>query len=299
MDNVVAVIVTYNRLELLQEAIEAIKAQTLRVQEIVVVNNGSTDGTRDWLNKRQDLTVLHQENLGGSAGFYTGIKYAAATRANWIWLMDDDTICSTTALQKMLEKLSIFVDNKIGFICSKIIWKNGSPHNMNLPDVKLLFNKELPFTLYDQQNVLLAEGCSFVSVLINTDPVKKVGLPYKDFYIWGDDQEYTRRITKAGYLGVYCSDSVAVHKTPTNHRAYIYTDDPKNLWKHSYGFRNEFFMVRRDKGIIFYLLYVLARVSFGSFKIIRTRKSDRYQFIKVLFASAWKSLWFNPKIEMI
>jgi GT2 family glycosyltransferase len=193
----------------------------------------------------------------------------------------------------------LFAAEKVGFICSKVVWKDGSPHNMNLPDVKILFNREVPFTAYDEYNVLLTEGCSFVSVLINVDVVKEVGLPYKDFYIWGDDQEYTKRITKAGYLGLYCSDSIALHKTPINHRAYIYTDSPKNLWKHKYGFRNEFFMVRRNKGFFYYLLYVAARVSYGTYKIIKTRKTERLKFIKVLFSSAWNSLSFNPKIDKV
>jgi rhamnopyranosyl-N-acetylglucosaminyl-diphospho-decaprenol beta-1,3/1,4-galactofuranosyltransferase len=299
MNSVVAVVVTYNRLSLLQEAIEALKIQTIPVRKIVIVNNGSTDGTKEWLAIQQSLTVINQENTGGSGGFYTGIKHSAKLGHSWIWVMDDDTICAATALEKLLEKQPLFSDKKVGFICSKVVWRDGLPHNMNLPDVKLLFNKKVPFTTYDHHKVLLAEGCSFVSVLLSTDVVKEVGLPYKDFYIWGDDQEYTRRITQAGYLGIYCSDSVVLHKTANNHRAYIYTDNPKNLWKHAYGFRNEFFMVRKNKGLIYYLLYVAARVTYGTFKIIKTRKTDRWEFIKVLFSSAWKSFFFNPEIEML
>lgn len=299
MNNVVAVIVTFNRLLLLKEAIEALKAQSLPVKEIIIINNGSTDGTAQWLAQQESLTIIHQENSGGSGGFYTGIKHAAKSKADWVWLMDDDTICEKTALQKSLEKVPLLGAEKIGFIGSKVIWKDGTPHSMNLPDVKPFFKKDLPFTIYDQHNILLAEGCSFVSILININAVKQVGLPYKDFYIWGDDQEYTRRIANAGYLGVYCADSVALHKTPNNHRAYIYTDSPANLWKHEYGFRNEFFMVRKNKGFFYYLLYLAARVSYGTFKIIKIRKTDRLLFIKVLFSSAWKSFSFNPKIDMV
>lgn len=299
MFNVVAVVVTYNRLALLKESIEALKAQSTPLKKIVVVNNGSTDGTTDWLNQQLELTVVHQENLGGSGGFYTGIKRAYALEADWLWVMDDDTICTSDSLEKMLLKVPIFAPGKVGFIGSKVIWKDGSPHNMNLPDVKLFFNKDVPFNLYDQHNVLLTEGCSFVSILINAAAVKKVGLPYRDFYIWGDDQEYTRRITKAGYLGVYCADSIALHKTPNNHRAYIYTDTPNNLWKHEYGFRNEFFMVRRDKGFFFYFFYMLARVLYGTIKIVKTRKTDRGKFIAVLFRAAGKSFSFHPSIDPV
>jgi rhamnopyranosyl-N-acetylglucosaminyl-diphospho-decaprenol beta-1,3/1,4-galactofuranosyltransferase len=299
MYNVIAVVVTYNRLSLLKESIEALKNQTTPVYKIIVVNNGSTDGTTDWLNQQTGLTVVHQENIGGSGGFYTGIKEAYKNNADWIWVMDDDTICSPTALQKMLEKLPIVGADKVGVMCSKVTWKDGMPHSMNLPDVKLFANKKTPFTTYDQHNILVTEGCSFVSALVSAAAVRQVGLPYRDFYIWGDDQEYTKRITNAGFLGIYCAESIVLHKTPDNHRAYIYTDKPSNLWKHGYGFRNEFFMVRRDKGFFYYFLYVIARVAFGVFKIFKTRKTDRMKFSSVLIKSAWKSFSFNPKIDMV
>ena len=299
MYNVVAVVVTYNRLNLLKEAIEALRNQSKPLDKIVVVNNGSTDGTDEWLAVQQDVEVKNQENLGGSGGFYTGIRYASTLRPDWIWIMDDDTICRKTALQELIEKIPLVNTEKIGFLCSKGLWVDGSPHLMNLVDIKPVFNKTIPFNKYDQHNILIASGCSFVSALINIEAIKSVGLPYKEFYIWGDDQEYTHRITKAGYLGLYCQNSIVVHKTPKNYFAYIVTDSPSNLWKHRYGFRNEFFQVRKSRGTIYYLFYVTVRVSYISFKILKNRKSNRFTYIKTLFHSAWNSLFFNPKIDSI
>ena len=219
ISNVVTVIVTYNRISFFEEYIASIWMKTLVLDEIIIVNNWSNEGTTKWLSQQVGLTVINQQNLGGSGGFYTGLKYAAKTSAKWIWAMDDDTICQRTALSKMFDKIAFVPGDKIGFMCSKVVWKDGMAHFMNLPDVKLFFNENLPFNAYDQQDILLAQNCSFVSVLITKDAVKSVGLPYKDFYIWGDDEECTRRITKAGYLGVYGKDSIAFHKSRRNHRA--------------------------------------------------------------------------------
>lgn len=299
MKNVVAVVVTYNRLHLLKEAVEALRNQSLPASKIVVVNNGSTDGTSDWLVLQAGLLVINQKNSGGSGGFYSGIKYAASFHPDWIWIMDDDTICHRTALEKLIEKIAVVKTEKIGFLCSKGLWTDGEPHLMNLVDIKPVFNKTIPFNKYDEHNILIASGCSFVSSLINIEAVKEVGLPYKEFYIWGDDQEYTHRITKAGYLGLYCTDSTVLHKTPKNYFAYIVTDTPSNLWKHKYGFRNEFFQVKRSKGQIYYFFYVLAMISYISFKIFKNRKDNRFLYIKTLFQAAWNSLFFNPKIDKI
>jgi rhamnopyranosyl-N-acetylglucosaminyl-diphospho-decaprenol beta-1,3/1,4-galactofuranosyltransferase len=299
MNKITAVIVTYNRLNLLKESVNAVRAQSLSVQHIIVVNNGSTDGTEKWLSIQKDLIVKTQENLGGSGGFYTGIKEAAKYNADWVWIMDDDTICSEHTLAKLVEKLQFVQNEKVGFICSKGLWTDGNPHLMNLVDIKPVFNKTIPFNQYDQHNLLLAQACSFVSVMINMEAVRRLGLPYKDFYIWGDDQEYTHRITNAGFLGLYCPESIVLHKTPKNYFAYIVTDTPANLWKHAYGFRNEFFQVRKNKGVFFYLLYLFAMTSFISFKILKGRKDNRFKFIKTVYSSAWKSLFFNPKIDMV
>lgn len=93
--NVVAVVVTYNRRELLKRNLSCLRANR-PVQSIVVVNNGSTDGTTEWLKEQKDLIVIHQENVGGSGGFYRGIQHACQLKADWIWCMDDDVFRGLT-----------------------------------------------------------------------------------------------------------------------------------------------------------------------------------------------------------
>ena len=282
----------------MQEAVAALQRQTYPLQQIVVVDNGSTDGTAEWLDAQQGLLAKHQQNLGGSGGFYTGLKVAASLDTEWIWVMDDDTICEPDTLQKLVQKIPQ-VPEKIGFIGSKSVWKDGSPHMMNIPAIQPRFNETLPFNLYDHLNLLLTETSSFVSLLINVNAVRKVGLPYREFFIWGDDQEYTRRITKAGYLGFYCTDSVVLHKTPINYFPDFYRDTAANLWKHKYGFRNEFFMVKKNKGFLYFICWLLAKVAYTSLKILKIRKDNHLKFIKTLLSSAWQSVFFNPHIDML
>ena len=87
---IVAVVVTYNRKELLKKVIASLRNQTIKVNGIIVVDNGTTDGTREWLGSEQGLSVIHQDNVGGAGGFYRGIQEAMHTTAEWIWCMDDD-----------------------------------------------------------------------------------------------------------------------------------------------------------------------------------------------------------------
>ena len=117
---IAAVVVTYNRLNVLQECTNSLRNQTHKVDEIIVVNNSTTDGTLDWLNSQKDLTVITQENSGGAGGFHTGIKAAYENGYDWIWCMDDDTEPEMTAL----EQLCKYIDNEKMILASAVIGEN-------------------------------------------------------------------------------------------------------------------------------------------------------------------------------
>ena len=70
-----AVVVTFNRLNDLKVCIDALRNQTYKQLDILVVNNGSTDGTKEWLAQQNDVNVINQGNLGGAGGFYAGMEY--------------------------------------------------------------------------------------------------------------------------------------------------------------------------------------------------------------------------------
>ena len=76
MNNIACIVVTYNRLELLKQCINALLHQSFNNFDIIVVNNGSTDGTEKWLKENPQIKFFTQENLGGAGGFHNGIKYA-------------------------------------------------------------------------------------------------------------------------------------------------------------------------------------------------------------------------------
>ncbi len=261
-ETVCAVVVTYNRKNLLLECLEAIRKQTRPVDAIYIIDNASQDGTPEVLkssgyipelppsNFSEIYEVEYQiknlvdgnfikvfyvrmpENTGGAGGFYEGVKRGYEKGYDWLWLMDDDTIPTNEALNHMLGKIKEFKNLNIGFICSKVLWIDGKPHIMNIPAVKQLING-VPFNFYEDRGVLLVEWASFVSLLINRHIVKKVGLPIRKFFIWVDDVEYTIRISKNGFVGLYVKDSIVCHKTKTNYSANDIYD-----WRFYYKIRN-------------------------------------------------------------
>ena len=131
---VICVIVTYNRLELLKESVAAVMQQTNPLHRVVIVDNHSTDGTDNYLAGLSQNPLFHivtlEKNTGGAGGFSKGIETAARQQADWIWVMDDDTIPKPDSLERLMA-YTTFKD--VGYVNSKVVWTEGSLHEMNLP----------------------------------------------------------------------------------------------------------------------------------------------------------------------
>lgn len=104
------------------------------------------------------------------------------------------------------------------------------------------------------QNSVLVSSCSFVSVLFPRWALEDFGLPYKEYFIWFDDAEYTRRLTK-GCPGIQALDSVVIHDMGQNKGVNFRQINEKNAWKFAYGIRNEASYRLHHEGRLSYLLF--------------------------------------------
>jgi GT2 family glycosyltransferase len=299
--NITAVVVTYNRKALLQECIGALLQQQFPPTHIIVVDNSSTDGTGQWLQSQQGLQVITQPNNGGSWGFYSGVAAAYRQGADWVWIMDDDTIPYPGALAALVRALQATesAGDHFGYFVSKAVWKDGTPHLMNQPVLYQQFKGKQTQQWYAEQGIIPVKHCSFVSLMIRRKAITAAGLPVKEMFIWNDDYEYTTRLRKQGFTGALVEQSVVLHKTPINYMSDLYADTPANLWKYRYGVRNELYVLRCHKSYFSFVRNVAKRFVVEPFRIAAKRKSDRSAFIKVVWQGAWEALWFNPPVESV
>lgn len=243
MGKVAAVVVTYNRKELLVRNIAALMKQTKRESlDILIIDNASTDGTKERIQPSidsHDIIYLNTgANLGGAGGFHFGMKYAVEQGYQWIWLMDDDSIPTPTALEAFLEKDNEFNGN-YGFLSGKVLWKDHTICTMNIQkETKWKrireFDKEKP-----------VQYASFVSLFLKSDSVRKMGLPYKEFFIWADDWEYTRRISRK-YPCYYIPTSIVNHLCASNVGADIVSAPKDRIDRFNYMYRNDVVLYRQD-----------------------------------------------------
>lgn len=288
---VTAVLVTYNKLELLKECLEAIRQQTKMVDTIIVIDNHSTDDTSDFLDEQKDLVHIRMNtNVGGAGGFQKGIReYIERTRDEYCWIMDDDTIPDPNCLEE-LTKSATKLDNKFGFLGSYVYWTDGAACLMNVPNI----DKDWYESASD--SLIKVKQASFVSLFIRRESICRVGLPIGEFFIWGDDSEYTERLSKIepSYLVL---ESKALHKMGGNTAVNIITDNSDRVPRYFYSFRNRFFVAKKRGWRA--VTRELCRNIYLTMKILIESPNSKFLRIKQLITGQWNGIVFNPKIESV
>ena len=290
-NSICAVVVTYNRKELLCECIEALLAQTFKEFDILVVDNHSTDGTYDALNKYLGRIVYEDTgyNLGGAGGFQYGLRKVESKGYEYAWIMDDDCIVQKDALEQLVSFTN--VQHNFGFLSSKVLWTDGSLCNMNIQRRKL--TKKV--TEFDNSQIEVCMS-TFVSLFIPIKVVRKVGLPIKEFVIWSDDLEYTRRISKE-YSCYLIPTSVVLHKTKNNSGANIALDSEERIERYRYAYRNEMYLYKREglKGII----HIFIRTPLHLLRVLIYSKSKKCHRMRTILGGTFDGFKFCPVIEYI
>jgi GT2 family glycosyltransferase len=212
---VVAVVVTYNRRELLLESLTALAAQVRRPDAVVVVDNASTDGSAAAVAAEHPAVRLHRlsQNTGGAGGFAAGIGFALADGADLIWLMDDDTVPEPGALDELIAARRQYPGQRPAVVASRVVWTDNRPHPMNTPRRKPFVRRE-ELQRADSIGCIPIRSASFVSVLIDAEQARRLGAPVADYFLWNDDFEYTTRLLRHA-PGLLCPASIVVHKTRT------------------------------------------------------------------------------------
>lgn len=237
---ITAVVVTFNRLELLKQGIECLRKQQ-KLTGIIVVNNGSTDGTREWLDAQPGLLVVHQDNVGGSGGFYTGIERAYSEGADWIWCMDDDVFPHPDCLDRLLpytDRPEVGILSPRRLLEGKVFTHEFRHFNFTNP-VGSLHGRKLAKQQVNQATEIV--GADFEGPFISRRVVEKIGLPNRELFIFCDDTDYCLRAHLAGFKLFYIPEALMdKHK--------FFSDDTwtsrnrKKKWKRYYQVRNEAYL---------------------------------------------------------
>ncbi len=280
---IAAVVVTYNRKELLRECLQALLNQTRPLDEIIVIDNASTDGTDKMLPEEfPHVTYVRlPDNIGGAGGFHEGMKLAYEKGNDWIWVMDDDAIASDDALEKLLDLLPL--PNDVYALASAVLYPDGricAIHRRLFDPIKV---QEQPIALeYYDRDYFETDTVSFVGMFVSRETITKIGLPLKDFFIYYDDTEYCLRIRSHGGRIFTLPKSRILHKTSGGEMQHVERHRTPLSWRNFYVRRNQLYTYRKygNIGFKFYLkllvsilrsqtgIILFRRCKFASTKII-------------------------------
>lgn len=238
---ITAVVVTYNRRELLKRNINCLR-QNKPLTDIVVVNNGSTDGTAEWLDEQTDLTVIHQANVGGSGGFHTGIGHAYKMGADWIWCMDDDVFPRPDCLEHLLaeagckEEVGILAPRRLQE--GRIFTHDFRAYNLTNPFTSMYRGRLSKETVTAPTEIV---GTAFEGPFIRRDVVERIGLPNRELFIFCDDTDYCLRAVQAGFKILYVPAAL-MDKEKFFVRDSWSERNRKKKWKRFYQIRNSAYL---------------------------------------------------------
>lgn len=228
-------------------------------------------------------------NSGGAGGFAEGMLRGYASGADHVWIMDDDCYPQPAALEALVkgfDEAVVELGGDVPFACSVVEFTDGSICEMNNPVPTWDWGRLL---VKGQRNVMVT-ACSFVSVLIPRWAIAEHGLPYRDYFIWFDDREYTLRVTRR-CPGVQVLDSVVIHDMGDNRGVNFAMVDSASLWKFAYGVRNEASYQLHHRGLLYFL-------EFGARLFVSLHRGRVPLHLRVRLLRRWVAgIGFNPRVE--
>lgn len=245
------VIVTYNRLDKLKIALESYERQTFKPKYILVVNNNSTDNTKEYLNnwkqdnsKIEKIVVNLDKNTGGSGGFYEGLRNSLELDLDWVWVADDDAYPDKNAFNLANEYIETHMEDNLSAICGTVYKSDGKTidcsHRRNIY-TKPFHRIAQPYSKnkdYDKAEFEI-NGFSYVGTMINKEKLLQTELTQKDYFIYYDDTEHSYRLSKLGKI--ICIPKIKIiHDAPHSDMSQIVK------WKLYYLVRNTLDFIRTN-----------------------------------------------------
>lgn len=257
-------VVTYNRKGLLEECIDHILNQVYKVAAVIIVDNNSNDGTREYLKKLSQVmsdneinfrVLLNDSNKGGAGGYEAAVKDAVRLQGiDYVTLIDDDAMLDAMYIKCIDEEIernpeisaysgSVYVDGAI-----------DTSHRRRVKSRLLADFYDVPIKEYVERDTFEYELTSFCGVTISMSLIKKIGLPLGAYFIRYDDTEYSFRINKYSKI-INVNSALLIHKVGVKNSGNKRPIDIKLY----YDVRNRIDMCRRHCGkASVMLLYIRA-----------------------------------------
>ena len=214
---IVVVIVNYNGYKDTEECLASLRKVKTPNMYVIIVDNGSTDDStnrlKEFVIEEKEHLICVEDNLGFSGGNNIGIRYAIDKGAEYVCLLNNDTVVDPNFLDKMLDKAdnNSVVYGTIRFFSNPDrVWFAGGNYNRwtgrtvhfgyNQNDAKIE-------ELREKQNFVT--GCL---LLMPTYVIEKIGMLPEHYFLYYEDTEYSLRLIENGVGMKYAREAIIYHK---------------------------------------------------------------------------------------
>ncbi|MCR5099079.1 MAG: glycosyltransferase [Lachnospiraceae bacterium] len=276
---IAVLVVTYNRIALLRECVDAVLGQTHAASALYIVDNHSEDGTAEYLEElacqHEDDTchperrakpgaegslppvrvITSDKNLGGAGGFELGVRTALSEGSDfgWLVLIDDDAILAPDFLEKMAA--GVDAHPKVRLFAGAVKCRDNidTNHRRRIKN-RLIFSEEwVPEREYATGS-FFCDMATFCGLMISREMMEEAGAPRGDYFIWYDDTEYCLRCGRVAAGRGYEERILVLPEAVTDHRSQPVEAGGDILmrtdWRSRYGWANRYDVARRYLGAL-------------------------------------------------
>jgi len=215
---VAAIILNWNGREIIGKCLSSVTASTYRPLDVIVVDNGSTDGSVAFIY--QEFPSVHviecKENNGFARGNNIGIEYALGQNSDFVFILNNDTVLAADCIENLVERA--LADSRIGAVSPRIlffepsdrIWSAGGSYNLWRGVARhygLRGQSDDP-QWNQPREITFATGCA---ALLRAQALRQVGLFDESLFIYNEDSELSLRLCNAGWKIFYEPRAVLWH----------------------------------------------------------------------------------------
>lgn len=281
MGKILISILNWNRCDdlrrLIKSVLKDVSTQSQNTYKIVVIDNASTDASIPMMESEYNEidVIINSENLGGSGGFNTALRYGIKENFDFVWMLDNDVEVIPGALQGLLDTMAL--DPKIALVGSKILHRDDPKVVVELgANINPL--STFPSPLYQNMldtnlkaRVLDVDYVAICSALIRMSVISTCGILDENFFLMWDDMEWGLRLRRYGYRVVAANKSAVIHPG--------FTERTVSTMFTYYAWRNHLYFISVTyKGLkrIFYAFYILWLMS--AHRILASWSEDALPF---------------------
>jgi GT2 family glycosyltransferase len=247
--NVWTVVLTYNGLEDTRKCLPTLEAQAAKGHTVLVVDNGSTDGTADVV--RREFPWAHvlriEKNAGPACGNNRGIEHALQAGADAVVLLNNDTTVTATLIDRLIEAACAhpaygIIGPVINYMDEPdVVMTDGVTFNAPGPQ-GLFVRKPVPLASGNPPSITTVDVVNAVCMMIRADVVGAVGLFDERFFIYHDETDFCLRARQHGFRCGVIGEQHVWHKGSSTFKA------TGKRFARYYDSRNLVYLLRKHRG---------------------------------------------------